>query len=36
MHNNGIIISKQFISDLNSKWLRGSVSRAQIHIGYMF
>ena len=36
MHNNGIIITKQFISHWNSKWLRGSVGRAHIHIGYSF
>ena len=38
MHNNGIIITKQFIyiSYWNAKWLRGSVGRAHIHIGYIF
>ena len=36
MQNNGIIITKQFISHLNSKWLHGSVGRAHIHIGYIF
>ena len=30
------IITKQIISDWNSKWLRGSVGRAHIHIGYFF
>ena len=34
MHINGIIITKQFISHWNFKRLRGSVGRAQIHIGY--
>ena len=36
MHNKGIIITKQFISHWNSKWLRGSVGRAHIHTGYIF
>ena len=36
MHINGIIITKQFISHWNSKWLRGSVGRAHIHISYIF
>ena len=36
MHINGIIITKQFISHNNSKWLRGSVGKAHIHIRYIF
>ena len=36
MHINGIIITKQFISNWNSKRLRGSVGRAHIHVGYIF
>ena len=36
MHINGIIITKQFISHKNSKWLRGSVGKAHIHIRYIF
>ena len=36
MHINGIIITKQFISHWNSKWLRGSIGRTHIHIGYIF
>ena len=36
MHINGIIITKQFISPWNSKWLLGSVGRVHIHIGYIF
>ena len=36
MHNNGIIITKKFISHWNSKRLRGSVGRAKIHTGYIF
>ena len=34
MHINGIIIRKKFISHRNSKWLRGSVGKAHIPIGY--
>ena len=36
MHINGIIMTKEFISRSNSKWLRGSVGKAHIHIGYIF
>ena len=36
MHINGILITKEFISHWISKWLRGSVIRAHIHIGYIF
>ena len=36
MHFNSIIIAKEFISHRNSKWLRGSVGKAHIHIGYIF
>ena len=36
MHINGIIITKQAISHRNSKWLRGSVGKAHIPIGYNF
>ena len=36
MHINGITITKEFISHWNSKWLRGSVGRAHIHIGHIF
>ena len=36
MHNNGMIITNQFISHLNSKLLHGSVGRAHIHVGYFF
>ena len=36
MHINGMIITKEFISQWNSKCLRGVVGRAHIHIGYMF
>ena len=34
VHINSIIKTKQFISHRNFKWLRGSVGRAYIHIGY--
>ena len=36
MHINGIIITKEFISHWNSKWLRDSVGRAHILIDYIF
>ena len=36
MHVNGFIITKQFISHLNSRWLRGSVGREHIRIGYIY
>ena len=36
MHINGITISKQYISHLKFKRLRGSVGRAHIHVGYIF
>ena len=36
MHNNGKIITKQFISHWISKSLRGSVGRAHMHIGFIF
>ena len=36
MHNNGIIITKEFISHWNTEWLRGSVGRAKKHFGYIF
>ena len=36
MHSNGIIISKQYISHLTFKRLRGSVGRAHIFVGYIF
>ena len=36
MHINGIMITKQFISQRNCKRLRGSVGRAHVHIGYIF
>ena len=35
MHINGIMITKQFISQLNFKRLRGSVGRAYVHVGYI-
>ena len=36
MHINGIILSKEFISNWNSKWLRGSFGRVHLQIGYIF
>ena len=36
MHDNGMIITNQFISHRNYKLLRGSVSRAHIHVCYIF
>ena len=33
---NGKMITKQFISQRNFKWLRGSVGRAHVHVGYIF
>ena len=36
MHIYGIIITKEFISHRNSKWLRGSVGRAHMYVGYIF
>ena len=36
MHINGIIITKQFISHLNSKQLSDSVGRVHILVGYTF
>ena len=36
MHNNGMIVTNQFISHRNSQLLRGSVGRALIHVGYFF
>ena len=36
MHINGIIITKQFISRMNFKRLRGSVGRVHMHVGYIF
>ena len=36
MHNNGMIITNQFISHRNYQLLRGSVDRAHIHFGYFF
>ena len=36
MHINGKIITKQFISCWNSKWLSGSVGRAHIYTAYIF
>ena len=36
MNINGIMITKQFISQYNFKRLRGSVGRAHVHVGYIF
>ena len=36
MHINGILITKEFISHWNHKWLRGSVGRAHILFGFVF
>ena len=36
MHINGIMMTKQFISQGNFKRLRGSVGRAHVHVGYIF
>ena len=37
MHINGIMITKQFISQWNFKRLRGPVGRAHdVHVGYIF
>ena len=36
MHINGIMITKQLIKQRNFKWLRGSVGRAHVHVGYIF
>ena len=36
MHINGIMITKQFITRRNFKWLRASVGRAHVHVGYIF
>ena len=36
MHINGIFISKQYISHMNFKRLRGSVGRVHLHVGYIF
>ena len=36
MHTNGIMITKQFISQGNFKWLRGSVGRVHVHVGCIF
>ena len=36
MHINGIMITKQFISQWNFRRLRGSVGRAHVHVGYIF
>ena len=36
MHNNGMLITNQFITHRNSQLLRGSVDRAHIHVGYFF
>ena len=35
MHINGIMMTKQFISQGNFKLLRGSVGRAHVHVGYI-
>ena len=36
VHINGIMITKQFIPQWNFKWLRGSVGRAHVQVGYIF
>ena len=36
VHINGIMMTKQFISQGNFKRLRGSVGRAHVHVGYIF
>ena len=36
MHINGILITKEFVSHWNHKWLRGSVGMAHILFGFVF